>query len=348
MKALLMHQYNALSYQEVETPVPQAGEVLIRVKACSVCGSDVHGFDGSTGRRRPPIIMGHEASGVIAGLGEGVSRYKLGDRVTFDSTIYCGSCDMCQKGKVNLCRNRRVLGVSCEDYRQHGCFAEYVAVPERILYPLPDNVSFVQASMIEPLSIAYHAATRTPIGRGDTVAVVGVGTIGLLTLQVVKSFGAETVIALDIDDARLELAKKNGATHCINSRDPEALNKLLALTPRGEGVDVSIDATGIEATALLCIHAVHVDGRVVLIGNVAPKIEFPLQAVVTRQISLFGSCASAGEYPACLELISKGLVEVDSMISKTVPLEEGEYWMKKVYNREDGLAKIVYLCDKEQ
>ena len=129
MKALVMNEYKKLDYMDVEKPVPKDGEVLIRLKACSVCGSDVHGFDGSTGRRRPPVIMGHEAAGVIEECGKNVKNYKPGDRVTFDSTVYCNDCDMCAQGMVNLCRNRQVLGVSCEEYNRPGCFAEYVCVP---------------------------------------------------------------------------------------------------------------------------------------------------------------------------------------------------------------------------
>ena len=346
MKALVMHKYNELTYEEVETPSPKKGEVLIRLKACSVCGSDVHGFDGSTGRRQPPVIMGHEASGQIVALGEGVKNYKVGDRVTFDSTVYCNECDMCKAGKVNLCADRQVLGVSCDEYNRAGCFAEYVTVPEYILYRLPDNVTYVQAAMIEPLSVAYHAATRTPIGKGDTAMVVGVGTIGLLTLQVVRSFGVKQLIAVDIDEKRLALARANGATHCINSKDPDALEQILKLS--GGGVDVALDATGIESTANLCVKSVHLDGKVVFIGNLAQHIDFPLQYVVTHQISMFGSCASAGEYPQCLDLIASGQVEVDSMISKIIPLRDGNEWMGKIYRREEGLAKIVFLCDEQQ
>jgi L-iditol 2-dehydrogenase len=348
MKALMMREYKKLSYEDVERPTPKKGEVLIRLKACSVCGSDVHGFDGSTGRRRPPVIMGHEASGVIIECAEGVKNHKVGDRITFDSTVYCNECKMCKAGKVNLCARRQVLGVSCEEYNRSGCFAEYIALPEYILYDIPANVTYVQAAMIEPLSVAYHAATRTSINKGDAVVLYGIGTIGLLTLQVVRSFGASQIIAVDIDDSRLELAKRNGATEVVNSRDPGALDKVLALTKNHEGTDVAIDATGIDLTANMAIKSVHLDGRVILIGNVAPKIDFPLQYVVTHQISLFGSCASAGEYPQCLELIASGKVEVDSMISKVLPLEEGDKWMNKIYNREDGLTKIVFLCDTDQ
>ena len=342
MKALVMHEYNKLTYQDVETPLPRAGEVQIKLMACSVCGSDVHGFDGSSGRRIPPIIMGHEAAGVISALGDGVKGYNIGDRVTFDSTVYCNKCDACKQGDVNLCADRQVLGVSCGDYRRDGCFAEYVTVPEYILYRIPENVTFVQASMTEPLSIAMHAATRTKITAEDTVAVIGVGTIGMLILQVVKSFGAKRIIALDIDDGRLEFAKKNGAADIINSKAPDAAQRLAEIAPT-----VAIDATGIPATFDMCVKSVALGGRVVMVGNLAQHVDFPLQYAVTHQLSFFGSCASAGEYPACLKLIAEGKVDIDGMISRVVPLCEGDYWLNKVYRREDGLTKIVFRCNEE-
>ena len=346
MKALVMHEYKKLTYEEAPTPEPGDNEVQIRLQACAVCGSDVHGFDGSSGRRRPPVIMGHEAAGVVSACGKDVKEYKPGDRVTFDSTVYCGECETCRRGDVNLCPNRQVLGVSCEEYRRNGCFAEYVTVPAYILYRLPDNVTFVEAAMTEPLSIALHAATRTKIGPDDTVAVVGVGTIGMLILQVVKSSGAKRVIAVDIDEGRLEAAKACGADLCVCSKDPGALERLIERS--GGGVDVAIDAAGIPATFDLCVRAVVLGGRVILVGNLARNVDFPLQYVVTRQISLFGSCASAGEYPACLRLIAEGKVDVDAMIFRIVPLAEGDEWMNKIYRREDGLTKIVFRCGDEE
>src|SRR5712672_197724 len=149
MKALMLSKYRSLEIAEVPTPAVGAGEVLIRVAACGICGSDVHGYDGSSGRRIPPIVMGHEAAGRIAAVGAGVNGFAKGDRVTFDSTIYCGVCAPCRRGEVNLCDNRQVLGVSCSDYRRAGAFAEYVVVPARILYRLPDSLSFEEAAMLE-------------------------------------------------------------------------------------------------------------------------------------------------------------------------------------------------------
>ena len=341
MKALVMESNRNFVYRNVPTPEPGLGEVRVRLKACAVCGSDVHGSDGSTGRRRPPVIMGHEASGVVDLCGEGIKVYRPGDRVTFDSTISCGACDMCRAGNVNLCANRRVLGVSCGEYRQDGAFAEYVCVPERILYRLPDNVSYVQAAMVEPLSIACHAALRTRITPGSSVLIAGVGTIGVLTLQVVRSKGVGRIIAADIDDARLETALQNGAACAVNAAAPDAAERIVSLTEGGKGVQYAFDATGISATVNLCARAAALNGSIVLIGNLAPKIDFPLQLAVTRQLTFFGSCGSAGEYPQCLDLIASGAVDVERMISRTAPLSEGGDWINRLYDREPGLYKVV-------
>src|SRR5882762_7593397 len=140
MKGLLLKQYMDLEVTDLPQPEIGPGDVLVRVRACGICGSDIHGYDGSTGRRIPPLVMGHEAAGEIAQVGAAVRNFRAGDRVTFDSTVSCGRCDYCARGRINLCDNRMVLGVSCGEYRRHGAFAEYVAVPARILYPLPPSL----------------------------------------------------------------------------------------------------------------------------------------------------------------------------------------------------------------
>src|SRR5260221_150338 len=203
MKALVLEEYKRFAHKDMPEPEPGPDEVLISVKACGICGSDVHGMDGSTGRRRPPIIMGHEAAGVIVSTGTGVDNWKAGDRVTFDSTIYCGRCDFCRSGLINLCEHRRVLGVSCVDYRQHGAFAEFVVVPERVLYRLPDGLPFEHAALVEPFTIALHAIRRLPPALNDTVVVVGAGMIGLALVQALSGAGCGKLIAVDIADERL-------------------------------------------------------------------------------------------------------------------------------------------------
>src|SRR5438270_9787070 len=211
MKALVLKRYQQFSYEEAPTPEPGLDEVLVAVKACGICGSDVHGMDGSTGRRRPPIIMGHEASGIIANVGNEVTGWKPGDAVTFDSTLYCGECAFCQRGEINLCDRRRVLGVSCEEYRQHGAFAEMVVVPQHVLYRVPAGLPFEEAALTEPFSIALHAVNRAKVPSDQMAVVIGAGMIGLSLVQALAAKGCRQIVVADIADDRLALARQVGA-----------------------------------------------------------------------------------------------------------------------------------------
>ena len=149
MKALLLAEYKKLELTDIPQPEIGPDDILVQVAACGICGSDIHGWDGSSGRRQPPLVMGHEAAGTVAAVGNNVTGFKEGERITFDSTVWCGKCPYCLSGRPNLCDNRMVLGVSCDDYRRYGCFAEYVSVPARICCKLPDALSFEHAALIE-------------------------------------------------------------------------------------------------------------------------------------------------------------------------------------------------------
>jgi len=323
-------------------PQVRDDEVLIAVRACGICGSDVHGMDGSTGRRRPPIIMGHEASGVIAEVGEKVAGWNRGERVTFDSTIYCGTCWYCQRGAINLCDNRRVLGVSCEDYRQHGAFAEFVVVPQRVLYRLPEAVSFERAAMVEAVSVAVHAVERTPVSLGDTAVVMGTGMIGLLVVQALRLAGCGTIIAVDLEAERLKLAQRLGADVGLKADECDVLKEIKHQTA-GRGADLAMEVVGTSPTANTALACVRKGGAVTLVGNLKPSIELPLQTVVIRQLTLYGSCASSGEYPACLELMARGAIDVEALISATPPLADGARWFQRLYDREPGLMKVILV-----
>lgn len=323
MKALLLTEYKSMSYTDVPSPVCGPEEVLIQVKACGICGSDIHGYDGSTGRRIPPLVMGHEAAGVITGVGVQVTTLKPGQRVTFDSTVFCGGCVHCQRGDVNLCDNRQVLGVSCGDYRRHGAFAEFVTVPARIVHVLPDALGFNEAAMIEAVSVGVHAVRLTPCAPGDTAVVVGTGMIGLLTLQAAKIAGFAQVIAVDTEESRLAVARELGATHTFNARSGGDLTEFVKGLTKGQGADAAFECVGLNATVLSAIHAVRKGGTVTLVGNLSPKTELPLQVVVTRQLRLQGSCASAGEIPRCIELLATKQIKVDKIISAVARSRRG-------------------------
>lgn len=285
MKALLLTAPSHLAFTDYPDPVPGTDDVLLRVRACGICGSDIHGWDGSTGRRRPPLIMGHEAAGEIVAIGPKVERWRVGDRVTFDSTISCGICDYCRTGQVNLCENRRVVGVAPAEYRQHGAFAELLCVPARILYALPDSLSFPHAAMIEPVSIAVHAVQRIRIAPTDTAVVVGAGMIGLFVIQVLRWAGARQIIAVDLAENRLTLAKELGATHTLKSDAGDVVAAVAQLTG-GRGADCAFEVVGIGATLNLAIATLRRGGAAVLVGNLAAKTDFYLQKSGTIEIAL--------------------------------------------------------------
>ena len=329
MHALLLTAPSKLEL--LEYPKPEYGEddVLVRIKACGICGSDIHGWDGSSGRRIPPLIMGHEAAGEVAAIGSAVQALNVGDRVTFDSTISCGRCSFCKTGQVNLCEARRVLGVSVPDYRQHGAFAEFAVVPRRIIYPIPDDMPFRHAAMIEPVSIAVHAVRRVTISPTDCAVVVGTGMIGMLVVQALRWAGAKRIIAVDKEGARLALARELGASDAIQSDSANVPAEIAKLTG-GLGADLVFEAVGISPTVQLALQIVRRSGSVVLVGNLAQKIDFPLQSVVTRELKIFGTCGSAGEYPLCIDLVARGEIQVEPLISELAPLNDGAEWFQRL------------------
>ena len=340
MKALLLSEYSKLEVADLPRPAVAPGEVLVEVAACGICGSDVHGYDGSSGRRIPPLVMGHEAAGIVAEVGEGVTRFAIGDRVTFDSTVYCGACGYCLSGQINLCDNRQVVGVSTPDFRRAGAFAEFVTVPEHIVYRLPGELSFAEAAMLEAVSVALHAVAVSNLKGGETALVIGAGMIGLLTLQAARAAGVARILVADIDATRLKLAQESGADATILASGSAMVEEVLRQTS-GRGVDLVLEAVGRDETVSAAIDAVRKGGTVTLIGNITPQVTLPLQKVVSRQIRLQGSCASSGEYPQAIELVSNGKIKVTPLITAVAPLSDGARWFERLHSREPNLMKIV-------
>jgi len=340
MKALVLEEYMKLVYQDV--PMPQMGEedVLVKVKAVGICGSDVHGMDGSTGRRLPPIIMGHEAAGVIEGAGKQVTGWQPGDRVTFDSTIYRQNDWFTQRGLYNLSDGRMVLGVSTPEFKKQGAFAEYVTVPQHILYRIPDTVSFTEAALTEPAAVALHAINLSGITANDVVVVIGAGMVGTFVIQLLKITGCKQVIAIDVDNNKLAMAKQLGADSCFTPGDEALQNTIMELTGQ-RGADVAIEVVGVNASIQQAIALLRKGGTLTLLGNLSPEVTIPLQAVVTRQLRLQGSCAINGEYPAILELIANKRLNMSAILSAEAPLAEGASWFERLYKKEKGLMKVV-------
>lgn len=333
MKALVLTGPASFSYRETPTPVPAPDEVLIRVRACSICGSDVHGCLGTNGRRIPPVIMGHEASGVIEQLGTDVQNWNVGDRVTFDSTQYCGNCSNCRKGMTNLCLNRRIVGVACSDYKMNGAMAEYIAVKAHTLYPIPDMVSFEEACLIEPLSVGLHAVALSELKADASVVIIGDGTIGLMTLEAVLAAGAAHVNIVGHHPERFR--------HYARHRQVVPVRAI----PEADfyHADFVFDTVGNGETLTDAFSYVRTGGTIVCIGNYAVTADFPLQECIVRQIRVFGSYSSAGEYPLGLRLIQDKKVDLSPFLEHILPLSDGEMAFQELLDRKKRILKTILL-----
>jgi len=339
MKALQL--VGPSTFKVVDKPLPEisSSDVLIKVKACGICGSDIHGMDGSSGRRIPPVVMGHEASGIIKQIGADVADLNVGDRVTFDSTVFCNNCDYCNQDRVNLCDKRQVMGVSCGEFHRDGAFSEYVVCPAHICHQLPDGLSFEEAAFSEPVGVAVHAVNRSNVKQGDTAVVIGSGLIGLLVIQALQWRGCTQIIAIDLDDSRLKLAKQLGATAEINSKQSDAVKSVLDLT--SGGANHAFEVVGASVTVNMAIDCVRKGAAVTLVGNLSPEVTLPLQKVVTRELTLFGSCAINGEYPEALAAIAGGHIQVKPLITAQVNIEDAANWFAKLKAAEQPYLKVL-------
>jgi L-iditol 2-dehydrogenase len=326
MKALMFDAPWAMPFRDVPDPQARAGHAIIRVKAVGVCGSDVHGFTGSTGRRSPGIIMGHEFAGQIesldktgsSGIISGDLEFQIGDRVAINPLITCGQCEPCRSGLENICERRKGIGWSVD-----GAYAELVSVPLRNLRRVPNTLDWQRAALIEPLAVAMRAANLTPLELGATVVVLGAGTIGLLTVLALKRKGAGKVIVTDSQAHRLELAFKFGADLTINSKEVDAVQAVRDLT-NGRGADAVVEAVGITATVEHSIRMARNGGAITWIGNSAPSVELPMQEVVTRELRIQGSYGFGNEFDRALEMLASNSLNIEPLIEMTAPLEQGE------------------------
>lgn len=337
MKGLVYTAPEQLKIQEVPKPEPKKGEVLVKIRACGICGSDVHGYLGLTGRRTPPMIMGHEFCGEVAALGEDAKVLKTGDRVAVYPVDYCGECKMCRQGDVHLCLNKRAFGVLDVD----GAFAQYISVPEKCCFLIADEIPDAAASLMEPLAVAYRGVSHYGSFKGKTVLLVGTGTIGLLAMACVKMKKAAKIIVSDLSDSRLEVAKKMGADVVINPSREDFAERIMAET-NGDGVDVSIEAVGIEATVRQALDALKLSGEAIWIGNNSPTITINMQQVVTRELKVQGSFLyGLDEFKQVVALINEKKIYADALISKEISLDEVPEYFEKLAHSPDDMIKVI-------
>ena len=320
MKAVYLDKPGVITTREVKTPKPKPSQVLIRVKACGVCGSDVHYY--RTGRIgdyvvRKPMILGHECAGEVVGVGRAVKGLSEGDRVTVEPGQTCGKCRHCKSGRYNLCPDVEFLATPPYD----GAFCEYIVTRPEYVFKLPDSVDFEEGAMMEPLSVGMHAGFRAQVKPGQSAAVLGAGPIGLVTLQALRAMGAAPIVAVDIDAFRLRKAKQLGATAVVNAKKENPVEAIRALSDGG--ADVVIETAGTVTTTQQCIEVVANGGVVVWVG-MGEETFFPVNVMsaICKEIDIRGIFRYANCYPPSIRMVAEGKIDVKSLITHRFPLAQ--------------------------
>lgn len=342
MRAAVMQKPYQISIEEIPVPEISSDEVLVKVMAVGICGSDLHYFEH--GRIGPyvvekPIILGHECSGIVAALGKAVTEFKVGDRVAVEPGVTCGRCDACKKGRYNLCSDVHFLATPPYD----GAFVQYIKMRKDFLFPIPDHLTFEEAALNEPFSVGIHAAKRAGMQPGSTLAIMGVGPVGLMAIVAGKAFGARKIIVADLEPIRLDAAVKLGATHTINVREEDPVKKIKALTG-GLGVDVVFETAGNPKALQNGLAVLRRGGKLSIIG-LPPQDEIALNVpfIADNEIDIYGVFRYANTYPQGITFLSSGVADVNAMITNRYNLEDTqEAMLNASTNKSTSVKTIVY------
>jgi 2-desacetyl-2-hydroxyethyl bacteriochlorophyllide A dehydrogenase len=336
MKALVFHGECDLRYEEVPFPEMKDDEALIRVKAVGICGSDVHGYLGNTGRRTPPMIMGHEFSGIVEKVGSAVKNLKIGEKVVVFPSAGCGHCSYCQKGAVNQCPDKKVLG----SFTTNGAMAEYISVRGDLLFPLPIENEYAHGALAEPLSVALRAVNKADLHPETTVTIVGSGVIGLMCLILAKRQKPKSIAVVDIVNRRLDLALELGADFVFNPKRREPSGFIN--DPFNGGTDVVIEAVGVTKTVRQSIQWAARGGKIVIVGLSQKLMELDMHEIVNKEVRIEGSFLyNRQDFQTILKELSALKPSLDKLISLTAPLREGVDLFKRLAEMDEKLLKVI-------
>ena len=343
MKALRWYARKDLRYEDVPEPSPGPGQIKVKVDLAGICGTDLKEYadgPGMIATDKVPLILGHEFVGRIAELGEGVTNFKVGERVTGLGYWYCGECYYCKRAMYNICVNAGFTGLTAE-----GCMAEYVVIPSYAAYKLPDSVSDELGALVEPLAVALHAVRQGNVRPGDTVAIVGSGTIGLCVLLAARAAGATDIYVVDKVKRRGELALATGATAFISPEDEDPEQRVKDLTD-GLGADVSFECVGIQATAQLAQKLARSGGNIVIVGVFEAPASMDLFDLMFNQKTMVGSPIYVHEAKTVIALLADKRIDPGKLITAKVPLKDAVEmgFEKLVTNKEDNI-KILLQVD---
>jgi len=340
MKAAVMNA--PLEIELVERPLPdlREDEVLVKVMAVGVCGSDIHYYEhGRIGRYvvEKPLILGHECAGIVKAVGSRVTKFKPGDRVAVEPGVTCGKCPACKEGRYNLCPDVQFLATPPVD----GAFVQYIAHREDFLFPIPDHLSYEEAALNEPFSVGIHAAKRAKLGPGQSVAIMGMGPVGLMAVVAAKAFGAEKIVVADLEPIRLEAALRLGATHAVNIRSDDPVQAVREATG-GLGADVAFETAGNPKALQSALYSVRRGGKLAIVG-LPPQDEIPLNVpwIADNELDLFGVFRYANTYPQGISFLASGISDVRSLITDRYPLERTKEALERARTNKSGSLKVV-------
>lgn len=336
MKAAFVTGVKETEIREIEKPTPGKGEVLIKVEAVGLCGSDLHLFLGLHAFRKPPVILGHEMAGVVCELGEGVTKFRIGDRVTVNPSVSCGKCFACKRGLENICDQRKSPGTGA----WIGCFAEYFPTPEETVYKIPDDVDFARGALTEPLSVATHILRRASEQNVKTMAIIGCGTIGLMTLYLAKKRGIEKIVCSDPAVYNREQALKFGADLVVNPLQDDPVETALQLT-NGEGVDLCIVAAGAPGILDQASQMTRKGGEIGLVAMITKPVSFYCYSVVFREQRIFGSqIYQTCDFEDALSIV-KTNPTLSEFITQRMSMEDVQKAMEMLAEKKENVIKII-------
>jgi len=340
-RTAFMTDLHSIEIRDTEVPKPAPDEILVRIEYVGICGSDVHYYEaGKIGDFivEPPFVLGHETAGVIEEAGSLVSGLEPGDRVALEPSVPCRNCSMCRQGKYNLCPD--VVMMATPPY--NGALAKYLVHPAAFSYKLPANVSTMEGSLIEPLAVGLHAVAQGGVTLGDSVTILGAGCIGLASLLSAKGAGAGRIYVADIEDKRLEFAKKLGATEIINARNADTVEEIKKLTG-GAGTDKVIECAGSPVTIAQTPHLVSRAGTIVLVGmSLQDRISYNLIQLILKEASLATVFRYRNKYPVAIEAIASGAIKIKDMVTHTFDFEEtGKAFDFVIANPSDVVKAVI-------
>jgi len=343
-RAAYMTGLNKMEIREIEVPVPKEKQVLVKLEYVGICGSDVHYLEyGKIGDFivNGDFILGHECAGTIVAVGSGVEKLKVGDKVALEPGCTCGQCEFCKTGRYNLCPDVEFLATP----PYHGCLMNYIAFPENMAFKLPDMISTKEGALVEPLAVGMHAAKQGNVKLGDSVVILGSGTIGLVTLLACKAFGATDITVVDVIPKRLEYAKKLGATTVINATEVDVLAEIDKLTNK-QGVDIVIETAGSATTIAQTPYLIKNGGCIVLVG-MAPQdiIEYNFAKILAKEAEIKSVFRYRNIYPQAIKAISKGVIDISGIITHEFAFDEVAQAFDFVINHKQEVVKAVIKID---